>query len=970
MSRTSSSPKTILLAGLAICVIIIAVYLIHPAFVRFLNDKTTDAIMALAPRSMPATDDIVIVDLDEQSLERYGQWPWPRYRLGHLLLKIKNQGAKSIGLNLILSEPDRTSPQNWQATVARELDYQIDVSSVPSELIDHDRYLADILAQGPFVIGYKLLFKDQTASSPDCNLHPLNVVHVSRSNASSSRVTFFDAHGAVCNLPIFADAVTASGFLNATPDEDGLLRRIPLIIEYKEQLFPSFALASLMQSEKVRQVYLRAEKSGFDTLVLNDQQIPVDRKGNMLINFGQGQADVIRISAGDILSDSISSEALNQKIVLICSSAAGWEQTYQTPTRPVVNYGDIQALVLNTMLTGRFVARPQLFLMWETLAGLLIAVLLCIAIATLRLRWSAVVAGAGLLIAWSFAMALFPTTGFLLSPLLPTVLILANYSVLTIFKARSKQWIASKQADDTLVLLKASEGKLDSIIQTIPDIVFRVDPQGEITFISPAISKYADQPGNLIGQPIFELVASEDRDKAQYRLNERRTGERATYGLELKLLLRRQQEGRDEEVGYFSISAEGIYNDDSSGEKRFIGTQGIMRDITAQKTLENRLLQAQKMEVIGNLAAGIAHDLNNILSGLVSYPDLLLLELPPDSPIRDKVSTIQQSGQKAAAIVQDLLTLARRSVKINQVIGINKIVTEYVTSPEYDKLKQDHPQITLDIDLEADLMDIKGSPVHLSKALMNILNNAFEAMPAGGCVRLSTFNTYLDAPRRAYEEIPEGEYVCLSAADEGIGIDAENLQRIFEPFYTKKTMHRSGTGLGMTVIWATVKDHAGYIDVQSKEGEGTRFDLYFPATREVAETEEKRLVLEDYLGTEKILVVDDIPEQLDIAVKMLSKLGYKVSSVPSGEAAVDYMQTNQTDLLVLDMVMPGGMDGLETYKRIIERHPKQKAIIASGYSESARVKALQNMGAGAYLQKPYTLEKIGIAVRRELDRQA
>jgi CheY-like chemotaxis protein len=241
-------------------------------------------------------------------------------------------------------------------------------------------------------------------------------------------------------------------------------------------------------------------------------------------------------------------------------------------------------------------------------------------------------------------------------------------------------------------------------------------------------------------------------------------------------------------------------------------------------------------------------------------------------------------------------------------------------------------------------------------------------MPAGGRVRLATFNTYLDTPRSAYEEIPEGEYICLSAADEGIGIDADNLQRIFEPFYTKKTMHRSGTGLGMTVIWATVKDHAGYIDVQSKEGEGTRIDLYFPATREVAEAEEQRPVLEDYLGTETILVVDDVPEQLDIAVKMLSKLGYKVSSAPSGDAAVAYMQNNHADLLVLDMVMPGGIDGLETYKRIITRHPKQKAIIASGYSESARVKALQNMGAGAYLQKPYTLEKIGIAVRRELDR--
>jgi CheY-like chemotaxis protein len=181
-------------------------------------------------------------------------------------------------------------------------------------------------------------------------------------------------------------------------------------------------------------------------------------------------------------------------------------------------------------------------------------------------------------------------------------------------------------------------------------------------------------------------------------------------------------------------------------------------------------------------------------------------------------------------------------------------------------------------------------------------------------------------------------------------------------------MGQSGTGLGMTVIWSTVKDHGGYIDVQSDEGVGTRFDIYLPATREVSTEKERRVVLQDYVGTERILVVDDVPEQRDIAVKMLSKLGYEVSSVSSGEAAVAYMQSHTVNLLVLDMVMLPGIDGLETYRRIISLHPGQKAIIASGFSESGRVKSLQELGAGAYIRKPYTLEKIGLAVRRELDR--
>ena len=241
-------------------------------------------------------------------------------------------------------------------------------------------------------------------------------------------------------------------------------------------------------------------------------------------------------------------------------------------------------------------------------------------------------------------------------------------------------------------------------------------------------------------------------------------------------------------------------------------------------------------------------------------------------------------------------------------------------------------------------------------------------MPAGGCIFLFTSNIYLDTPMNAYEKIPEGEYVRFSITDEGVGISQEDAKRIFDPFYSKKKMGKSGSGLGMTVVWAAVKDHCGYIDIQSGEGEGTRFDIYLPATRDTSGVKKTSAVLEDYVGNESLLVIDDIAEQRDIAVKMLSKLGYQVSSVPSGEAALDFLQAHSVDLLVLDMIMPDSMDGLETYRRIISIRPGQKAIIASGYSESERVRTLQQLGAGAYIQKPFTLEKIGVAVRAELDR--
>ena len=181
-------------------------------------------------------------------------------------------------------------------------------------------------------------------------------------------------------------------------------------------------------------------------------------------------------------------------------------------------------------------------------------------------------------------------------------------------------------------------------------------------------------------------------------------------------------------------------------------------------------------------------------------------------------------------------------------------------------------------------------------------------------------------------------------------------------------MGRSGTGLGMAVVWGTVKDHNGYIDVQSIEGKGTTFTLYFPITRRETRRNERALPIEEYMGKgESILIVDDIEDQREIASRILKKLGYSVASALSGEEALDYMKDNSADLLVLDMIMDPGIDGLETYKRILDLHPNQKAIIASGFSATERVKEVQRIGAGAYIKKPYTLEKIGVAVKTELE---
>lgn len=388
-----------------------------------------------------------------------------------------------------------------------------------------------------------------------------------------------------------------------------------------------------------------------------------------------------------------------------------------------------------------------------------------------------------------------------------------------------------------------------------------------------------------------------------------------------------------------------------------------------RQKIETQLQRAQKMEAIGALAGGVAHDLNNILSGIVSYPELLLMNIAEDSSLRDPLLTILESGKKAAAIVQDLLNLARRGVAVTEVVDFNLIVSDYLKSPEFNKLASYHPGVQVEASYDPSPLSVLGSPVHLSKTVMNLVSNAAEAMPDGGRLSIKLENRYIDKPIHGYDNVKTGDYVLLTVSDTGTGISAGDIERIFEPFYTKKKMGRSGTGLGMAVVWGSVKDHQGYIDVQSTEGVGTTFKLYFPVTRQKRASDESKVSIADYSGNgETILIVDDMKEQREIAFRMLQTLGYSVKAVSSGEEAVNYLQEHSADLVVLDMIMNPGIDGLDTYKKILEIHPKQKAIVASGFSETDRIRQAQKLGVGAYVRKPYTLEEIGLAVKSELDR--
>jgi len=405
-----------------------------------------------------------------------------------------------------------------------------------------------------------------------------------------------------------------------------------------------------------------------------------------------------------------------------------------------------------------------------------------------------------------------------------------------------------------------------------------------------------------------------------------------------------------------------------------LGIVYIIRDMSDIKQAEKRKLQIEiksqqssKMEAIGLMASGVAHDLNNILSGVINYPELLLLEMAKDDPLRSRIEKIQHSGLRAAAVVEDLLTVARGVAMAKTSCNVNTLLEDYLASPEIHHALTIRPEIQLYTDFCADPATILCSVIHIRKCLLNLVINGCEAIRDTGTLTVSTASCTLDTPLKGKTtEIPAASYVMLSVCDTGGGIPPQDLTHIFEPFYSKKVMGRSGTGIGLAVVWNVVRDHDGYINVTSNPS-GTCFDLYFPQHLQPAKQQIQGVPSTDLQGEgQTIMVIDDESSQRDIATALLSRLGYNVVSAASGEEAVMYLNSNAVDLVILDMIMEPGMNGRKTYEQILFLHPGQKAVISSGFSETDEVKKAQVLGAKVFIKKPYTLDQLGTAVQQGL----
>ena len=458
----------ILLYGILFSALLFSLNLANPTAIDLLHHRFYDHALSVNrgdPSPLP-----VIVDIDEKSLRQYGQWPWPRYRIAILLDKLRELGALSIGLDMLFAEDDRTSMSVIREELRRDFGVELDFKGVPVDLRDNDKKLADALSGGAVVLGFQFLFDEESASDSGL-LHPLTVNRLTPANAGPARAgdnspSFISARSASCNLRRFSEAAAGSGFFNISPDQDGILRRVPLIIEHRGRFYPSLALATLMQGLNTHEVLLKTDRGGAESLILNKTTIPLTEKGNLLIRFRGGENTFDHVSAADILSDRTPKGTIHGKIVFVGTSAPGLKEFKSTPFGPVFPGVEVHATVVDNILKEDFLSRPRWAQGLESLLVLGLGILSAFVLAWVRSGWSVLllaILGAG---AWQTSVWAFQGEGIFISPVFPLGVMLCNFFLLTFAKFWQGEQRVRERTRELAMVQEATIESMASLVET------------------------------------------------------------------------------------------------------------------------------------------------------------------------------------------------------------------------------------------------------------------------------------------------------------------------------------------------------------------------------------------------------------------------------------------------------------------------------------------------------------------------
>ncbi len=498
--------------------------------------------------------------------------------------------------------------------------------------------------------------------------------------------------------------------------------------------------------------------------------------------------------------------------------------------------------------------------------------------------------------------------------------------------------------------LREAEERYRTVLEASPDPMVAYDMEGKVVYLNPAFSDtFGWNREELLGKRI-DYVPEVNWPETQIMIDRVLAGE-SFSGIKSR---RYTKQGSVLDV---SISVATYLDRDGKP----VGSVHTLRDVTKRKRLEAQFQQAHKMEAIGTLAGGIAHDFNNLLMGVQGNVSLMLMDIDDKHPHKERLLNIEKQIQSGARLTSHILAYARKGKYEVKPINLNQLVEQ--TAYTFGRTKK---EITIHREFSEDTSAIEADPRQIEQMLFNLFVNASDAMPGGGDLVLRTRHaTHNDMAGKLYDPKP-GNYVLLEVADTGIGMDKETMERIFDPFFTTKEMGH-GTGLGLASAYGIVKGHGGYIDIDSKKGQGTTFSIYLPVSARPAERAAR--TADGFVkGTETVLLVDDEEAVLEVGRELLEVMGYRVITAVDGREAVKAYEKNRhaIDIVLLDMVMPN-MGGGDTYDRMKEINPAVKVLLSSGYSINGQATEILHRGCNGFIQKPFNMRQLSARLREILD---
>jgi signal transduction histidine kinase/CHASE2 domain-containing sensor protein len=872
-------------------------------------------------RSWPATrpeDRILVIDIDGDSIRHIGQWPWSRDQLARL---VETAAARVIGIDLLLTEPDRLAGSGHET----------------------DAILAASLRKVPVVLAAAADPSDELRSQPMPATTPVFEA------GDDPRAALPHYRSVAWPRAALADATSGTGLITVPPEADGVIRKMPTVASVGSVLVPSFGVEIVRVASRAGWIRFRSEWDGGGELEIGEKVTHTDKAGRIWLRYPITVSPaVLSVPAYRVLNGELDRAIFHDRVVLIGASAPGLGDAFETPLRRLESGVLIQAQLVDSLLAGDVLWRPALAPALERVLAALLGIVAALQFGRVRDRVYALLSGGAgiLLVAGSFGA--FAAAGLLLDATLPVAALLGTNLIILAERMHRETRTRRKRESELANALRQAELRADAesareslaiALDAAQMGMWDADLIRGTSRRSPRhdeIFGYADPPPEWGRETLLAAVVAEDQDAVARSLD----AAMGTGTLHFQCRISRP------EGALRSIVVDGrVYYGENGMPIRMAG---VVTDVTERRRIEEALHQTQRLQTVGTIAGGVAHNFNNLLTIVLGNLELASRQSSNIEGLRRRLDAATVAAERGANLTWQLLAFARQKPLRPEPIEPSEQLRDLATL-----IGESLPaNVTIETDISPDLWVVEIDRTELQFALLNLGFNARDALPSGGALCISARNQVVQDDRLGLA----GRYVTIEIADNGSGIRPEILPRVFEPFVTTKEVG-AGTGLGLSQVHGFVHQSGGAVDIKSEPGRGTTVRMYLPAAATTPITAATSPGPEgSYCATGTVLVVEDQPDLASLAADLFGQFQLGIKVVHRASTALELLRAGQkVDLVFSDIIMPDGMNGLELAQVIEAEFPGLPILLTSGYSDVAANAVTRGFQV---IPKPYRIEEL------------